>query len=73
VAILITSKAIPLATQRNLTRRRVSAAVAHLVKARGIRPGVRIAISVRTAQLPGPADLREELLSLMKKSGILNS
>jgi hypothetical protein len=51
----------------------VSAAVAHLVKARGIRPGVRIAISVRTAQLPGPADLREELLSLMKKSGILNS
>ena len=69
-AVLVSVKVAPKATARNLLRRKVSEVLRTLLP--NARPGYRIVITIRTPVLPPLPTLREELLSLLEKSDILN-
>lgn len=71
-AIVVPAKTVALATARNLLQRRTSEAVAHIIRSSSIVPGVSVVILVKTKRLPEQAEMERELLSLMKKSAILN-
>lgn len=71
-AVVVPAKLVALATARNLLRRRTSEVIARVIRASSVGPGISAVVSVRTKRLPDAAALEYELLSLMKKSGILN-
>ncbi len=71
-AVVVPVKLVAHATARNALRRRTSEAVARIIRTGAVIPGVSAVILVRTKCLPETVVLERELLSLMKKSGILN-
>lgn len=70
-AIVVPAKTVALATTRNLLRRRTSEALARIIRNTPVVPGARVVVSVKTPKLPTVTVIEQELLSLMKKSGIV--
>ena len=70
-AVLVPARIAPRATERNRIRRRIIEALQPLVSR--VHPGVRITIVARTAQPERLKELRDDLLALMKKSGMVNT
>ena len=73
LSVLISSKIVGRAVARNTLRRKTIAAVARIIRTHAVVPGVSAAISLKRSSIPEPHDLERELLSLMIKSGILNT
>jgi RNase P protein component len=68
-AVIVPSSVAPIAAHRNVLRRRGSECLRGILKERHVLPGARVVITVRTDL--AAAALRETLLSLLTKSGIL--
>ena len=70
-AVVVPAKIVPLASARNLLRRQTLAALSRITHTAKVSSGIRAVISVRTPHLPEAVVLEQELLSLIKKSGIV--
>lgn len=70
-AIVVPAKIVGLASARNVLRRRSVEALSHILRKSQIFPGIRAVITLRTPFVPAAGPLEQELMSLMKKSGIL--
>lgn len=70
-AIVVAAKMVALATKRNLYRRRITESVRRIIASHPPLPGTSVVVAVRTPHIPAAAALDRELMSLMKKSGIV--
>jgi ribonuclease P protein component len=70
VAVLVPLKTAAKASARNRMRRQVSESLRTLLPK--TVPGYHLVITVRKSPLPLPPALKDELVSLLDKSGILN-
>jgi ribonuclease P protein component len=71
VIVVVPVKVSARATERNKIRRQVSEAIRRMAVARTIPPLPAMVLSVHTARIPEGVALEQELLSILRNSGIL--